>query len=296
MTTCHSDKKYLTMIQSNQEGENITLHPWNTEFTWENAIQRSGYLSVEQVNQYNEEGYIRVDNAFTQEELSTLTTQFDKLALETEGFLKSLENERLSIAESGAILFGIHPSLHFQESKHFVSGSPFTEIAHDLIGPNVRLYWDQIVYKQMEKPRRFPWHQDNGYGFVEPQQYLTCWVPLVDVNVNNGCPWIVPYVHKQGTLAHSYVEPLGYECFSDHPDAIPIEAQAGSIVVFSSLTPHMTGPNLTQKTRKAYIIQYAPEGSHLLKGDSGSGKVDSREPATEPQRQFEILVNGQSPL
>tara|TARA_B100000287_G_scaffold412636_1_gene443305 strand:- start:378 stop:926 length:549 start_codon:yes stop_codon:yes gene_type:complete len=176
--------------------------------------------------------------------------------------------------------------------KQFISQQPFTDICHDLIGPDVRLYWDQLVYKQTEKPRRFPWHQDNGYGFVEPQQYLTCWIPLVDVHVGNGCPWIVPKVHRKGTLSHKYVEPLGYECFNDHPDAIPVEAEAGSIVIFSSLTPHKTGPNISEETRKAYIVQYAPDEAQLLHGEPHAGPPESKVPAKEPQRQFSILIDG----
>jgi len=31
------------------------------------------------------------------------------------------------------------------------------------------LYHDQAVYKENEKPRRFPWHQDNGYTYVSPE-------------------------------------------------------------------------------------------------------------------------------
>ena len=85
--------------------------------------------------------------------------------------------------------------------------------AADLIGPDVNLYWDQAVYKKPEKPRRFPWHQDNGYTFIEPQHYLTCWIALTDATEDNGCPWVAPGLHRSGTLAHRYVEPLGYECF-----------------------------------------------------------------------------------
>ena len=45
---------------------------------------------------------------------------------------------------------------------------------HDLVGPDVRLYWDQAVYKKPGTKDDFPWHQDNGYTYVEPQSYLTC--------------------------------------------------------------------------------------------------------------------------
>jgi ectoine hydroxylase-related dioxygenase (phytanoyl-CoA dioxygenase family) len=268
------------------------LHPWNEKFEWKDASPRTGFLSQEQVDRYNIEGYLLLEEALGIDQLLTVTEHLDKLAFETNTFLKTLENERLSIAEAGAILFGIHPCLKSEVVKNFVSEQPFTDICHDLIGPNVRLYWDQLVYKETEKPRRFPWHQDNGYGFVKPQQYLTCWIPLVDVHQGNGCPWIVPKVHRLGTLSHEYIEPLGYECFEEHPVAIPVEAEAGSVIIFSSLTPHKTGPNLSGETRKAYIIQYAPAGAELLQGEPEVGPPRSQQQASDPKRQFPILVDG----
>ncbi|MBW2373758.1 MAG: phytanoyl-CoA dioxygenase family protein [Deltaproteobacteria bacterium] len=66
---------------------------------------------------------------------------------------------------------------------------PVSELGHDLIGPDVRLYWEQAVYKYPERPRRFRWHQDNGCTYVKPQQYVTCWVALSDAMRDSGCPW-----------------------------------------------------------------------------------------------------------
>jgi len=37
------------------------------------------------------------------------------------------------------------------------------------------------------------------------------------------------------------------------------------IVVFSALTPHRTGPNVSSGTRKAYILQYAVDGTRALR-------------------------------
>ncbi len=81
-------------------------------------------------------------------------------------------------------------------------GVPVYQLLGGKFRDTVRLYWDQSVYKKSGRPQEFPWHQDNGYTFVEPQQYLTFWIPLVDVDVENGCPWIAPGMHKLGTLAH----------------------------------------------------------------------------------------------
>jgi 3-isopropylmalate dehydratase small subunit len=67
-------------------------------------------------------------------------------------------------------------------------------------------------------------------------------------------------MHRLGTLTHEET-PLGLRCLRDPKGAAPVEAEAGDIVVFSSLTPHRTGPNLTSEVRKSYILQYAPDGA-----------------------------------
>ncbi|MCY3862923.1 MAG: phytanoyl-CoA dioxygenase family protein, partial [bacterium] len=137
-----------------------------------------------------------------------------------------------------------------------------------------------------------PWHQDNGYTFIEPQQYLTVWLALNDATVENGCPWVVPGVHLHGTLAHTYVDPLGFECFErcENPVAAPVSA--GGAVVFSSLTPHLTGPNTTDRVRKAYILQYAPAGAELLTGDPTQGPPTGRVPCDAPERQYAVTRSG----
>ncbi|MGH3371470.1 MAG: phytanoyl-CoA dioxygenase family protein, partial [Nocardioidaceae bacterium] len=120
----------------------------------------------------------------------------------------------------------------------------------------------------------------------------TCWVALTDATVDNGCPHVVPGVHRMGTLRHRYVEPLGYECFSDPPGSVAAPVGAGGIVVFSSLTPHLTGPNTTGDVRKAYILQYAPAGARTLQGDPKAGPPLGDAPCDAPERQFPVLRGG----
>ena len=91
---------------------------------------------------------------------------------------------------------------------------------------------------------------------------------LNDASLENGCPWVVPRLHRLGTLAHD-VTRLGLQCLSEPEGAVAVPARKGDIVVFSSLTPHRTGGNLTSETRKAYILQYAPEGAMAWRGGEG---------------------------
>lgn len=62
------------------------------------------------------------------------------------------------------------------------------------------------------------------------------------------------------------------------------DERAGSIVVFSSLTPHATGPNRSRDVRRAYIVQLALDGTELVREDPESGGL-VRIPQNDPERQ-----------
>jgi ectoine hydroxylase-related dioxygenase (phytanoyl-CoA dioxygenase family) len=271
----------------------ITRHRWNTSFTWDPHPGPYRVVTPEQAAQFDDRGYTVVPDLLSADDLERTVKEVDALEAKVEAFLQEQENTRAGIAESGAITFTTHIVARSDWLRSLVSSDPFTGICHDLLGPDVRLYWDQAVYKKPEKPRRFPWHQDNGYTFVEPQQYLTVWLALTDATVENGCPQVAPGLHKHGTLRHYWVDPLGFECFSEPGEVAVAAVKAGGAVVFSSLTPHLTGPNTTASSRKAYIVQYAPEGAVALRGDTKQPPAE-REPCTNPEWQFPVLAGGES--
>jgi ectoine hydroxylase-related dioxygenase (phytanoyl-CoA dioxygenase family) len=267
-------------------------HPWNTTFAWEDRSGPFLALSAEQVRSYDEQGFVVVPDLVPAPVLAEITAEIDAIEAEVEQALRANEGGRVTISEAGAITFSVHLVERSSVLRSLVADPALADIAADLIGPDVRLYWDQAVYKKPEKPRRFPWHQDNGYAFVEPQQYLTIWLALTDATVANGCPQVVPGLHRMGTLRHHYVDPLGWECLTDPDGVVAAPVPAGGAVVFSSLTPHMTGPNTTDAVRKAYIVQYAPHGAVRLDGDPRNGPPERRTACDAPGRQFPVVVGG----
>jgi phytanoyl-CoA hydroxylase len=273
----------------------LQRHPWNTDFAWVDRHAPFGALDEGEVRQYDQEGYIVVPGLLDPAATAKLRDELDRFVDEADAFLEQVKDGRLSIAESGAITFSPHLVVRSEQLRTLSAHPGIVAICTDLLGPDINLYWDQAVYKKPEKPRRFPWHQDNGYTYVEPQQYLTCWLALTDATVDNGCPWVAPGLHRLGTLAHDFVEPLGYECFTDPPEgisAVAAQVPAGGAVFFSSLTPHLTGPNTTSDVRKTYILQYAPTGAQALRGDPAQGRPTDREPCDRPERQYAVARGG----
>jgi len=274
------------------QSSTVERHPWNDGFSWWTPDGPHRALTDEQARQFDVDGFVVLDDVLDLEQLASLRDELDALEERTSEFLRSQESGRMAIAEDGAITFTTHIVARNAVARAFSAHPLFVDLCLDLIGPDVDLYWDQAVYKKPEKPRRFPWHQDNGYAFVEPQQYLTCWVPLVDATLENGCPQVARGLHRLGTLKHRYVDPLGFECLSDPDDVAVAEVRAGGVVVFSSLTPHLTGPNTTDAVRKAYILQYAPAGAEVLRGDPSSDQAPVREPTGAPERQYAVARDG----
>ncbi|MEQ8860958.1 MAG: phytanoyl-CoA dioxygenase family protein [Pseudomonadales bacterium] len=262
----------------------MQLHPRNLDFRWRAAGGPYRILTPEQAGQYDEFGYVRVAGAFSGEEVREVTAAIDPLEARFTRMLKERFDGRHFIARADAITFTIHLVTQSPVLKRFSQHVVFQRLCHDTLGPPARLYWDQAVYKKPGNPEEFPWHQDNGYSYVEPQQYLTCWVALTDTDVDNGCPWVVPGVHRLGTLVHRRMA-LGLQCLSEPEGAVPVPAKAGDIVVFSSLTPHRTGPNLTDRVRKSYILQYAPDGAAVYR----EGR-DEPELQNDPERQFLVVA------
>ena len=267
--------------------DGLALHPLNRAFSWGPPEGPRRRISKAQARRYDEDGFFLLEDAFDAATVGRVIDEIDPHEERVEKYLRDRHGGRVSIARADEITFTTHLVLRSPRLREFCSAEVFRDLVHDLIGPDVRLYWDQAVYKK-PNPQEFPWHQDNGYTFIEPQQYLTCWVALTDTDESNGCPWVVPGAHRRGTLAHTWTD-LGWQCVVDPPDALPVAARAGSIVVFSSLTPHRTGPNLSDSVRKAYIVQYAPDGAQCVaKGETGVRFL----PQNEPDRQFPILRGG----
>lgn len=215
-------------------------------------------LTEAQLQQYQEKGFIIFENLFSVEEMDRVRTIIDGLDEESERRLseagKSFNNIPNQINFTSGLNF-MKPEL-----QQFTADDRFVEITTSILGPDIRLYWDQSVYKRPEANRDFPWHQDNGYAPIEPMHYLTCWLALEDATLENGCIWIQEGSHHKGLVEHVKTD-IGWLCYYGDVQGTPVPLKKGSMVAFHSLLFHRSTPNRSSDTRKAYVVQYSVEGS-----------------------------------
>jgi phytanoyl-CoA hydroxylase len=215
-------------------------------------------LTESQQQQYKEDGYIIFENLFSAEEMDRIRAIIDRLDEESEERLRKADKSFISIANQ--INFTSNLNFVDETVQAFTADKRFVDLTTAILGPDTRLYWDQSVYKRPEANRDFPWHQDNGYVPTDPVHYLTCWLALDDAKIENGCIWIQKGSHRQGYVEHVRSD-IGWVCYHGDDPGTPVELKKGSMVAFHSLLFHRSTPNLSQTTRKGYVLQYSVVGS-----------------------------------
>lgn len=152
--------------------------------------------------------------------------------------------------------------------REFVTRGPQIALATALLGPNVCFTHQQFVVKHPDGPAArtdVPWHQDNGYGQLEPPLDLTVWIALDDCTPENGCLWVLPGSQRLGLLPHD--ERGSLLAVAIEEPGIPVPMAAGDALLFGSLLLHRSLPNRTATTRVALYLRYCDPGVVMV----GSG-------------------------
>lgn len=112
-------------------------------------------------------------------------------------------------------------------------------------------------------------HQDSTYIYTEPESCVGFWFALEDATVENGCMYFIPGGHKMELKQRNYrvseneltTEIHDPEPWPEHLKE-PAEASAGTLVIFDGRAPHMSGPNLSDKSRHAYTLHVIDRTCH----------------------------------
>jgi hypothetical protein len=113
----------------------------------------------------------------------------------------------------------------------------------------------------------FDWHQDFPY-VMDSLDAVVFWIPLHDVDETNGALWIAPGSHKLGLQKLAIDDPnnvrnnkqkvmhIADTSFLDRFPRLRVPAEAGDVLVFSTLLLHASGPNISNRARFTLQVRF----------------------------------------
>ena len=188
---------------------------------------------------YDATGYLHVERLIDRDACQALRDEAFRFARRTRGLAVDTQL--------------IHRSALLRE---FVTRGPQVALAVELLGPNVCFTHQQYIVKHPDEKARtdVPWHQDSGYGRLEPPLDLTVWIALDDCTVDNGCLWVLPGSERRGLVPHGEVNGLRGAVVEETGVALPM--RAGDAALFGGLLLHRSLPNTTRAPRVALYLRY----------------------------------------
>lgn len=237
-----------------------------------------------QLNAYKEQGYLILKNVLTKEGLDAMRSECMQ-AWDAEKATFDPEKSWLQ----NSLLVNIHHRSAAVRNYYFEG--PMVDIATQLIGPNVKGATSQLTFKMRGNTKPFGWHQDNGYGELEPYNALTTLTALDDTDRGNGCLWLIPGSHKQGQIRVQQDEQTKKTqseiiVEADESQAIPMEMKAGDALIFNCWMLHKSDGNYsTDRDRRILFLRYAdadavevynnrkPRLGRLVKGETQFDEV-----------------------
>ncbi len=155
-------------------------------------------LSPQQLQHFEREGFIVLQDLFSPEEVEKLKSECDRLVAD-----ETLhENEEFVTEEHSKIVRSIFDLPKFSGVFDKLSRDRrFLTVARQLIGEQVYLHQSRINIKPALDGKSFPWHSDfetwhTEDGLSSPK-VVTGWIMLTENTPYNGPLFVIPKSHKK---------------------------------------------------------------------------------------------------
>jgi len=217
-------------------------------------------LSPEQLNFYQENGYLHVKGLFTREEAAAFRQEAHALIdrLQKISTVEATWESAREVTMTKTSLLHCH-DVQFQSAllTRLIVDERLTGIAADIIGsPNVQLHHNKLFIKPPEKGSPFPMHQDRPFFPHDKDSMIAAIIHFDDAPLAKGCVRVVPGSHKLGPIEHLHTG--GWHLPLDQypiESSVACEAEAGDVLFFSYLTIHGSGVNVSNEARTTLLVQ-----------------------------------------
>ncbi|MBI4530828.1 MAG: phytanoyl-CoA dioxygenase family protein [Candidatus Latescibacteria bacterium] len=242
-------------------------------------------LSEQQLEQFHRNGYVRLGQVATDEEIDGLRVRIDDIMMgriRYDGMFFQLDSETGVYADvkGGGNQF-LGPSINYRKIERlelddrflrYVQHPHVQEITEQLIGPHISVFRCMFMNKPPKRGTVLPYHQDGGSSWnltIDP--ILTVWTALDEATKENGCMQIIPGSHKLGLLSergHTISAEHGAQYAKDE-DSIFLEAKVGEVFVLHNWLLHRSGVNTIERPRRAFSVCYMDAATRSTRNGQG---------------------------
>jgi ectoine hydroxylase-related dioxygenase (phytanoyl-CoA dioxygenase family) len=218
------------------------------------------------IDEYWERGFTVVEHIFTREEADAIAAVAQEHIAEVAK--SSKRGYMLDAADDGTLLPRKldSPYLRDERFRKFVLDDRLKTAVGAFIGARARLVTDQIFFKPPRFGSAKPYHQDNGYFFIKPDDLvITAWIALDDVDEENGCLRYIEGSHLGEVFEHKVIEGQPYNSVPD-PKHIDLSKEVlapvgkGGVVFHHSKTLHTSHRNESDRWRRGYATHWSTDG------------------------------------
>ncbi|HEX2034336.1 MAG TPA: phytanoyl-CoA dioxygenase family protein [Chloroflexota bacterium] len=226
-------------------------------------------LTPAQIEQFNEQGFLIVENVLTEDELAAMRARAEQIArgeLAPDSGIRrqvepgiergeaTAESYELSLRKMVGLALARDPAFEAHAKRPRI-----VEMVQALLGPDLALYQDQLFMKAPYVGSRQPYHQDQPAGFyIDPPELLvTCWTALDASTEENGCLRYLPGSHKLGPLSRE--ERAAWEARAlagELTDEVPLVLPPGGCGLHHGWLLHASDVNRSAKRRRGYAMHY----------------------------------------
>jgi phytanoyl-CoA hydroxylase len=199
--------------------------------------------------EFNRDGFVVLRGFFSTDEVQGIQQEIERYIREIAPTLPPGDAMYEDKSDVGTLKQMPHIAQHDEYFRRMLHRGKPVELAEMLLGQPVvgkELEWFNKVPMYS---RETPPHQDGYYFMIEPQEALTIWIALDEVDEENGCLRYVRGSHLKGLRPHIRSEILGFSQGipdygpDDRRDELAIPAKPGDVLVHHSMTIHHADSN-----------------------------------------------------